>query len=55
MQQFKRKTKYINLLCSLNPETHIELEKCLNFYGYINTQQISTHELRAYCELIGII
>ena len=55
MEKINLKSHYINLLASLNPATHTEIERCLNFYGYINTQQISTQELHDYCVLVGII
>lgn len=55
MKKISTKSYYINLLASLNPATHIEIERCLDFYGYINTQQISENELHDYCVFIGII
>ena len=55
MKKISMKSHYIKLLASLNPTTHIEVERCLNFYGYMNTQQISTQELHDYCVFIGII
>lgn len=55
MKKISIKSYYINLLAKQNPVTHIEIEKCLNFYGYLNTQQINAQELHDYCVFIGII
>lgn len=50
----KTKKDYIDIICSKD-KNHFELEKCLNFFGRMNTQEISINELREYCVMRGFV
>ena len=50
----KSKKDYIDIICSKD-RNHFELEKCLNLFGRMNTQEISINELREYCVMRGFV
>lgn len=54
--QMHDKSFYINLLAVKSKTANHELiEKCLLFYGYQGTKELSIEELHIFCELENLL